>query len=270
MPPERLYHVSEEGFEGGAGRALVALGFPTALAAIAILAVSGARLHQRRAWAATAGAAVLGATIGLPGVIDQADLDAKPANAAAGLGVLVALGLTGAAWAREGLGRPRPFDRLDAARVCLAVVLVAVALPWIAAELGFSLGGPFLGREPRPEPGDPGQVAVHLGRHHGMDGVLLALAALALSRTVPLVRPRWLRWALGFYVALMLVYGLANALQDFWLEQLVKRGTTSLEIPSMIRAGHLVRVGCHPRRRAPHPFERLARTQGGTQTGRLT
>ena len=31
----------------------------------------------------------------------------------------------------------------------------------------------------------------------------------------------------------MLVYGLANALQDFWLEQLVKRGTTSLEIPSM-------------------------------------
>jgi hypothetical protein len=187
------------------------------------------------AWAAAAGAAVLCATIGYPGVFDQADLDAKPANAAAGLGVLVALGLTGAAWAREGLGRPRPFDRLDAARVCLAVVLVGVALPWIAAELGFSLGGPFLGREPRPEPGDPGQIAVHLGHHQGMDGVLLALAALALSRTVPLARPRWLRWSLGFYVALMLVYGLANALQDFWLEQLVKRGTTSLEIPSMIR-----------------------------------
>ena len=31
----------------------------------------------------------------------------------------------------------------------------------------------------------------------------------------------------------MLVYGLANAVQDFWLEQLVKRGTTSLRIPSM-------------------------------------
>jgi hypothetical protein len=31
----------------------------------------------------------------------------------------------------------------------------------------------------------------------------------------------------------MLVYGLANALQDFWLEQLVKRGTTSLEIPTL-------------------------------------
>ena len=31
----------------------------------------------------------------------------------------------------------------------------------------------------------------------------------------------------------MLVYGLANALQDFWLEQIVKRGTTSLEIPTL-------------------------------------
>ena len=30
-------------------------------------------------------------------------------------------------------------------------------------------------------------------------------------------------------------YGLANALQDFWFEQLVKRGTTSVTIPSLIR-----------------------------------
>ena len=37
------------------------------------------------------------------------------------------------------------------------------------------------------------------------------------------------------YLALMLAYGLANALQDFWTEQLVKRGTTSLKIPSLIR-----------------------------------
>jgi hypothetical protein len=32
----------------------------------------------------------------------------------------------------------------------------------------------------------------------------------------------------------MLAYGLANAVQDFWLEQLVKRGATTLEIPSLI------------------------------------
>ncbi len=37
---------------------------------------------------------------------------------------------------------------------------------------------------------------------------------------------------LAFYLGLMLVYGFANALQDFWLEQLSKRGTTSFRFPS--------------------------------------
>jgi hypothetical protein len=84
-----------------------------------------------------------------------------------------------------------------------------------------------------PEEGHPGLHAVHLGHHHGLDGTLLALSALALSRVVGQLRPPALRIAVGLYVALMLVYGLANALQDFWLEQLVKRGTTSLELPTM-------------------------------------
>jgi hypothetical protein len=67
-----------------------------------------------------------------------------------------------------------------------------------------------------------------------MDGALLALAALALSRVVADVRPGLLRGGLALYLALMVAYGLANAVQDFWLEQLVKRGATSLEIPSLI------------------------------------
>ena len=41
--------------------------------------------------------------------------------------------------------------------------------------------------------------------------------------------------ALTAYLSLMLVYGLANALQDFWTEQLVKRGSVSVTIPSLIR-----------------------------------
>jgi len=48
-----------------------------------------------------------------------------------------------------------------------------------------------------------------------------------------MLRSGFLRTGYRFYVSLMLVYGLANALQDFWLEQLVKRGTTSLEIPTL-------------------------------------
>jgi hypothetical protein len=37
------------------------------------------------------------------------------------------------------------------------------------------------------------------------------------------------------YVALMLAYGVANAVQDFWLEQVVKRGWTDHALPSFLR-----------------------------------
>jgi hypothetical protein len=120
----------------------------------------------------------------------------------------------------------------------LALVLMLGSVPWLTGELGvyaddFPGLGFVMSDEPRPEPGHPDLRAVHLGHHHGMDGTLLALSALALSRVVRDVRTRYLDGAFGFYVALMLVYGLANAVQDFWFEQLVKRGTTSLELPSM-------------------------------------
>jgi hypothetical protein len=239
LPLEELYNVGVTGVAGGAGRALVFLNYPTALVAIALLAVLAERLRGRVAAVALV-AAVLCAVVAWPGVVDQSDLDAKPVNALPALGVLVALVLTGVALARGGIGASRPFGGgWDVARAVLAGLLLLGSLPWLSGELGFylddvpGLGSLFLGGEPRPEPGHPNLTAVHLGHHHGMDGTLLALAALALSRVVGDVRTPFLRVAFGFYVALMFVYGLANAVQDFWFEQLVKRGTTSLELPNM-------------------------------------
>jgi hypothetical protein len=239
LPPEASYNVSGEGFAAGAGRMLVFANYPLALVAVAFLAILADRLGGRLALVAAVGAA-LSAVVVWPGVVDQSDLDAKPVNAIPALGVLIALVLTGVALARGGLGASRPFGGgWDAARAVLAVVLVLGSLPWLVAELGFyvgrlpGLGSLFMSDEILPEPGHPDLRAVHLGHHHGLDGTLLALTALALSRVVRDVRTVALRLALGFYVALMLVYGLANALQDFWLEQLVKRGTTSLEIPTL-------------------------------------
>lgn len=238
LPVEQLYNVDEEGLARGAGRALVFVGYPTSLAAIALLALVAARLRTRAADLVALAAAVLCATVVWPGVVEQADLDAKPVNALAGIGVLAALVLTGLALARGGVGETPPFGRWDAARLVLGVLLVLAAIPWIAADLGFGLGGVpvlgdvFLSGEPRPEPGHPELTAVHLGHHHGLDGTLLALAALGLSRAVGQMGR--LRGATALYLALMLAYGLANAVQDFWLEQLVKRGATSVEIPSLI------------------------------------
>jgi hypothetical protein len=240
LPLEELYNVSGNGFLAGAGRVLVFAGYPTALVAIAVLAVSVDRLRTRWVSAVALVAAILCATVAWPGVVDQADLDAKPANALAAAGTLIALALTVLALSRGGVGYHRPFGGgWDIARLVLAVLVVLAAIPWIAAELGFylddvpGLGSVFLTGAPRPEPGHPTLTAVHLGHHHGFDGTLLALTAIALSRTVCMLRSGFLRAGYRFYVSLMLVYGLANALQDFWLEQLVKRGATSLEIPTL-------------------------------------
>jgi hypothetical protein len=242
VPPEDLYHTSGTGIEAGAARVLIFLGYPLSIVAIGLAAIAAARLRTRAAASAALVVAVLCATIGFPRVIDQADLDARPVNALAGAGVAIALALTLVALVREGLGEKRPFGRADLFRVLAAVALLLVGLPWIFAELGFYvsdaplLGRIFLAKEVIPSVGgEPSLHAVHLGRHHGMDGVLLAISALLLSRVPRQLASRGGALALSAYLALMLVYGLANALQDFWTEQLVKRGTVSATIPSLIR-----------------------------------
>jgi hypothetical protein len=242
LPPGSLYHTSGEGLEAGTSRALVFAGFPVALVAIPLAWIAVARIRTRLSVAAGVLATILCATVGFPGVIDQGDLDARPVNALAGIGALVALGLTVWALRRGGRGDSQPLNRWDYARVVLAAVLVFAALPWIWAELGFYvddtpvIGDPFIAKVVTPSlGGEPSLHAVHLGHHHGLDGILLAVAALLLSR-VPSRMPRKAEGTgLAVYVALLLTYGLANALQDGWNEQLVKRGTFDAKLPSVIR-----------------------------------
>jgi hypothetical protein len=120
-------------------------------------------------------------------------------------------------------------------RPVASALVVLGSLPWIAAELGFFLDGPFLGSELRPEPGHPDIRAVHLGHHHGMDGSLLALSALALWPIPSRMGRPGLRAAVAAYLALMLAYGLANAAQDFWGEQVFKRGWVDERLPDVLR-----------------------------------
>jgi hypothetical protein len=235
IEPEELYHTSLGGLAGGLGRALVFVNYPVALAAIATLAVSLDRLGTARLWLALTGlAALLCATVTVPGVVDQDDLDAKAVNALPACGVALAVGLSLLAARRGGVGRLGPRVGGDAARLVLAGLLLLAAIPWVFAELGFYAPWPFLADEIRPEPEEPALRAVHLGRHHGIDGVLLALSALALSRNVPQLRGERLRLSLAAYLSLMAVYGLANTAQDFWLEQVVKRGWTDERLPTVI------------------------------------
>jgi hypothetical protein len=238
LPPSELYNVSDTGFWAGGSRALVFLNFSTALVGIALAVLAADALGSRAAAGIGVAAVALCAVVFWPGVVDQSNLDARAINAlpAAGVGLAAALTLA-ATGAERRVGRLRG----DPIRLLVGLVLVVGALPWIAAELGLSFDGvPVLGTlfqtgELRHEPGRPGlHVAVHHGHHHGLDGVLLATAALLLSRRLRVVSRSALRVALSLYLALMLAYGIANALQDFWLEQVVKRGRTNWRIPGVL------------------------------------
>jgi hypothetical protein len=239
LPWNELYHVTGSGIEGGASRALVFLNFPVALVAIAVVLVLLDRLSAGTERGLALLAIVLCAAVFWPGIVNQGSLDARPVNAVAAIGIAIALGLT--LWsARHGLAEKLERRRGDPVRLVIVLVLVAVALPWMAADLGFSFDSvPVLGTlyqtgELRTQPHVAGlHPAVHHGHHHGMDGVLLVLTVLLLSRLLPSVRARGLRGLFGAYLALMLCYGIGNIANDFWLEQVVKRGWTLWEVPDV-------------------------------------
>jgi hypothetical protein len=220
------------------------LNFPLALVAIPILAVLAERLADRPARLVAVIGIVLCAAIFWPGIVKQSDLDVRAVNAIAAVGVLVALSLSIVAWKRSGAAMHPSHAPGDRLRAAVAAVVIALALPWVGADLGLSFEGvPLLGTlyqtgELRAQPNVAGlHPAVHVGHHHGMDGVLLVLSALALSRLVPSLHTGWLRAVLAAYLAVILVYGVGNIANDFWLEQVVKRGWTTWEVPDVTTTG---------------------------------
>ncbi|HEU0247302.1 MAG TPA: hypothetical protein VFR38_09495 [Gaiellaceae bacterium] len=229
VDPAETYNVSQDGLAGGLSRALTLVNFPIALVAIALALLATAVL-PRAAWWAAAPAIALCATI--PWFVDQDDLDARWVNAIPAVGVLAALGLTVAAVRRAGssFAPRRPWDGV---RLGVAAVVILLSLPWITAELGFHFPGDFfMGEELAPEKDGTPIAAVHLGHHHGMDGALLSLTALLLSRVR--VEGRRQRIAVLSYLGMMLAYGGVNFVQDLWNEQIVKRGWTDASIPSAL------------------------------------
>ena len=227
FPAPELYRVHHSGITAGFGRELVALNFPFALVGIALVGLAWPRLHGIRRLLGVAAIALCAVVYF---AVHQSKLDARPLNAVPALGLALAVALVLAV----GVPPARRTVRGDRVRIALAAVAVFFAAPLIAAELGFFLDGvAFLGwffetgRLAR-QPGVAGlHHAVHHGQHHGWQATMLILTALAFSR---LPRPR----LLDGYLALMLAYGVGNLVNDDWLEQVVKRGWTNNEMPSVL------------------------------------
>jgi hypothetical protein len=239
-PVRELYHVTHGGPTAGVKAVLGFAGFPAGLMALAVLPLILDRVRRRIVLVGALVAAGLAGTIFLPGALGNDQIDARPANIFAALGVALTFALTIVAVRTVGTGRPRLRQPGDRARLVLAAILLFGALPWIAAELDLALHMPilrsiFLTDQLRTQPGVPGlHQAVHAGDHHGWSGVMLALTALLLSRALPSLRSARLRQALALYLSFLLAYGLGNAIQDFQLEQIVKRGLTTYELPMVM------------------------------------
>jgi hypothetical protein len=241
LPPAELWKVTNSGFVGGAGRAFVFLSFSAALAALAVLPIVADRLEDRRADIAAIVAFVLCATVAIPGVQTPSHLDPKWSNTFAVVGVVLAVGLSAWAAARGRSESVRTSRAGDRARLALGALTLFFAAPYIAAELGFFLDGvPLLGwifqtGAIAPEPGAGYlHATVHHGHHHGLDGFLLVTTALLLSRLLGGIGRPWTRTLVAAILSLMLVYGLTNMVNDLWIEQVVKRGWTSWQVPDVL------------------------------------
>jgi hypothetical protein len=229
LDPSLTYHVSREGLAGGLSRSITLINFPIALVAIALALIAVSAL-PRRAWWVAGPAIALCATI--PFFNHQKNLDAHWGNAIPAVGVLLALGLTVVATRRAGTSFA-PRQPFDPARIVIAIVVLFVSLPWLSADLGFYFPGDvFMGEEPSREADGTIIAAVHLGHHHGLDGAMLVITALLLSRIV--LGRSVLRVVVFAWLGGLLAYGAVNCMQDAWNEQLVKRGWIDSSIPSAL------------------------------------
>jgi hypothetical protein len=221
LPADELYNVSGTGLDGGLSRALVEANFPAALIAIAVLLAVAPKPH----WLAIV-AGLLCLVVAVPKVVDQHNLDAKPVNAIAAVGVLLALVLS----LRADVPAARPAGPV---RIALAVALALICAEWIAAALGFYLDRvPLLGwvfqTGRRITTEGPVHPAVHHGIHHGWQGLLLILAVLLLTR-LPLRR------GVTPLFAVLVAYGLGNIVNDGFEEQIVERGWAHSDFPSVLQ-----------------------------------
>jgi hypothetical protein len=248
VPADELYHVSQSGLRGGLSRALVFLGWPTALAALPVLAITLDRIlasgrNRRTAIGLALLAFGLCATIFIPGVVEEADLDAKASNGLAAAGVVLVAALAISAAGTIGTGGAAGKRRADRVRVLVGAVLLLVSLPWVFADLGIFIGDiPLLGHLYRSKqiwtsPQGETLPSVHFGHHHGMAGMLLVVTALLLSRELVRMRATPLQTTLAGYLSLLMAYGIGNIANDAWYEQVVKRGWADWAIPDVIRPG---------------------------------
>ena len=221
--------------------------FPFSIPALALLGIAVARLEGDGAIVApaTRRAARIMALVAVPvllvaawpGVVNQANVNFTPINIVPVIGVALMLAVTVLVWRATGAGPRSAWRPLDASRVAIIVALALIGLPWILADFGIRIATlPFFDRwfVPEGKRADHRPVGVHLGHHHGLDGICVATTALVLSRVLPTIGTTWQRRTLSVSLGLVFVYGAANVVQDFWTEAVVRPGWAHATMPTVL------------------------------------
>ncbi|MHA1378692.1 MAG: hypothetical protein ACTSRG_09950 [Candidatus Helarchaeota archaeon] len=127
----------------------------------------------------------------------------------------------------------RPWQRSDYIRVIMLGLVIFFGLPWLFAIHGVfisdipGLNSIFLGSQRGvlgTNPFDYLYPSVHLGTHHGLDGLLFIIYAVVYSILVFVMKNSKIRNFLIFAIGILASYGLVAYLEDFFHEQIIKRG----------------------------------------------
>jgi hypothetical protein len=242
LPARELYQVSNPGIDAGIRRGLAFAGFPAAPVAVAVVWLLAEHLTRRVVTVAAVAATVLASSVFWPGAVDGTDPDARPISVLALVAVVAVIGLTVGVLRSAGFRRPRLSFHHERASLTIFGFVFLVEIPWLAALIGVSLdhvpvlNSMYLSDSFVDQPGVAGlHPAVHAGLHHGLCGAMLVTSSLWLSRHLYRVGNRTRRRILAGYLSLLVAYSGANALQDFWLEQIVKRDLLGWQFPYMLQ-----------------------------------
>jgi hypothetical protein len=119
-------------------------------------------------------------------------------------------------------------------------LILFLALPWIFAQIGLYISDfPLLNlifwarQSTLQEPELLYPNAVHIGTHHGFEGILIIIFMwLTTLLILPLISSLKIRKFFGFFTGIGFAYGFYNAFEDFLTEQIYKRGLVDFRLPN--------------------------------------
>jgi len=115
----------------------------------------------------------------------------------------------------------------------ILIITFIIGLPWILATTGIFvsdiplIGNLFMGKQDYK-----GYPSVHLGSHHGYTGFVIFSLMILVFTTAKYLYDKRLKIIAGIGASFLFVWGFYNMFQDFFTEQIVKRGLAESGFPS--------------------------------------